>query len=485
MTVQRDETAAMGRRRPSWRELGWIFVTYLKDYCANCTLVGFSYIANSRLHPTERIVWLICVVLSAMGCYYLIDDYQRSFPIRAVSIVYESLPPFSNWKFPTVSVCEVVYKYDLGPEVEDYVKSLGGAVDGDYNYDVETHVSFILFPHQYHEGTIKSHCQPSEDCADCASCPETGHRELLKRFGANCSDVFIQCKLSDRVFDCCQYFLPLITPFGRCYLLNSLQNNVRGSEHWLPNILAPGTERALMNLLTHRPVQVNLLNEEDIPHTALAAVGVSVTDPGQHKTLQFNMESMENDQDVHEIVPQARNCYFPEEVLPFSVYKVYSFSTCITDCTRQFQMRMCGCTPYMMNPFADPRYPDCDLAGLNCLESHFMVKPDAKLMLGKKDGKTKCECLPSCNEGDIRAIYESVSDFNPSSTARNVTLSMTALPTDQYRRQALRTRLDVVVSVGGMLGLFLGASILSGIEFIHYFTVRAMSNAVRARQERV
>jgi len=63
----------------------------------------------------------------------------------------------------------------------------------------------------------------------------------------------------------------------------------------------------------------------------------------------------------------------------------------------------------------------------------------------------------------------------------NVTLDMPFLPTDQYRRQAIRSRLDVVVSMGGMLGLFLGASILSAIEFIYYFTMRPFNNMLRER----
>lgn len=49
-------------------------------------------------------------------------------------------------------------------------------------------------------------------------------------------------------------------------------------------------------------------------------------------------------------------------------------------------------------------------------------------------------------------------------------------PTNQYRRQALRTSLDVIVSIGGILGLFLGASLLSAIEFVYYFTIRAINN---------
>lgn len=73
-----------------------------------------------------------------------------------------------------------------------------------------------------------------------------------------------------------------------------------------------------------------------------------------------------------------------------------------------------------------------------------------------------------------------------------------SLPTQRYRRQAVRNNLNLVgefsltslvsqfsrfklivtsnrftaVSVGGVLGLFLGVSILSAAEFVYFFTVR-------------
>lgn len=61
---------------------------------------------------------------------------------------------------------------------------------------------------------------------------------------------------------------------------------------------------------------------------------------------------------------------------------------------------------------------------------------------------------------------------------------MPEFATERYRRQALRTRLDVVVTIGGILGLFLGASILSGIEFIYYFTLRLWNNYRMERRQK-
>lgn len=51
------------------------------------------------------------------------------------------------------------------------------------------------------------------------------------------------------------------------------------------------------------------------------------------------------------------------------------------------------------------------------------------------------------------------------------------LPTQRYYRQAVREELDIVVSVGGILGLFMGASILSLFEFIYFVTIRVLSSS--------
>lgn len=92
-------------------------------------------------------------------------------------------------------------------------------------------------------------------------------------------------------------------------------------------------------------------------------------------------------------------------------------------------------------------------------------------------------------------IHESVA-INKNRMTRIV---LESLPSQRYRRQAVRNNLDIVgessvavyfpewkmlnaincdfiwfftVSVGGIMGLFLGASILSVVEFIYFFTVR-------------
>ncbi|XP_058985496.1 pickpocket protein 28-like [Musca domestica] len=236
-----------------------------------------------------------------------------------------------------------------------------------------------------------------------------------------------------------------------------------------------------MKIVTKKPTQLSVLNEEDVPHNSLAGYKVEANKPGQDKIFQIFMQAMSNDPDVREISPEYRQCRFPDELLKDTAYKAYSFSTCFVDCHRVHQMKECNCSVFNFLPEPITKYPDCDLQGLLCLEDFTLVRPDARNLLPWTDSKYSCECLPSCTESDFRVVFDHQLPSNKSNPYMTITVTMPEFATERYRRQALRTRLDVVVTIGGILGLFLGASILSGIEFVYYFTLRLWNN-YRMRQ---
>ncbi|KAM8705480.1 hypothetical protein ACLKA7_009868 [Drosophila subpalustris] len=264
------------------------------------------------------------------------------------------------------------------------------------------------------------------------------------------------------------------TPYGRCFLLNSLQNNIRNSEHWLPTIIDRNDDTEL-KLVVNQSVRVDILNEEDLPNPTLPSVNfLSVL--GKIKTIKFYTESMVNDPEIKGFPPEARDCYFPDEVSTRSLFKAHSFSACISDCTRIYQMERCNCSLYHFNPFNDKRFPDCDYDGYLCVEKLGLISSDIQMMKKHKDTMPSCECLPSCTEADLKNIYSYDELDVPGSATLTISISMSMWPAFQFRRQSLRNKLDIVVSLGGILGLFLGASILSVIEFIYYFTIRATNN---------
>lgn len=54
-----------------------------------------------------------------------------------------------------------------------------------------------------------------------------------------------------------------------------------------------------------------------------------------------------------------------------------------------------------------------------------------------------------------------------------VTIGLASLPMERYKRNVIRGTLDLVVSIGGTAGLFVGASLLSFVEIFYYFIVRS------------
>uniref|UniRef100_A0A1I8PGE2 Uncharacterized protein n=1 Tax=Stomoxys calcitrans TaxID=35570 RepID=A0A1I8PGE2_STOCA len=454
----------------------WRNASFIKQYCANCTMAGFRHIANSNLYVVERLFWLTCVVCSAIGSYMLISHYERNFVRSAVSIGYESLPSSHKVQFPSLAACEAHTKFKIGDNVLAYVNSLtpnGSA----YSTKLEKFIQYILFPSVYMNDIFKNLCpEDCEESADCPKCPQTGMRIMHNQIMTKCNEFFEACEFAHKRFDCCKYFLPLTTPSGNCFMLNSLLNNGRGSPTWFNNELDPLTDIAEMKIVTKRPVEMSILNEEDIPYGTPTKYKMLASKQGEVQISQIFMQTTSNDPDVREIPPEYRECRFPDELLDNTAYKAYSFSTCFTDCYRMYQQMECNCSVFTFMPEAMMNNPDCDLDGLRCLDELNLVTPNEVDLLPWTNGSYPCQCLPSCNEIDFKVVFDVNLPLNHSHPYYVLHVTMPEFATERYRRQSLRTRLDNVVSIGGILGLFLGASILSGIEFVYYFTFRLWNN---------
>lgn len=107
---------------------------------------------------------------------------------------------------------------------------------------------------------VAAPCSSYRDCTDCTKCPETNYSAfadevclfvecqlLLPFFRSSitfsikmcfvdclmcgfqilqpCSKLISSCIWNGKPFDCCKYFHPIQTTIGKCYLLNSIQNN--------------------------------------------------------------------------------------------------------------------------------------------------------------------------------------------------------------------------------------------------------------------
>ncbi|KAJ8964777.1 hypothetical protein NQ314_004643 [Rhamnusium bicolor] len=112
----------------------------------------------------------------------------------------------------------------------------------------------------------------------------------------------------------------------------------------------------------------------------------------------------------------------------------------------------------------------CKLHTANCRQD--LLKPSWANRPG-----LYCDCLPSCTEIELSIIRDDKKGIELDYAI--VEIYLESLPTERFKRNVVRGKLDLVVSMGAATALFLGASILSFVEIIYYFSVRFLTDISR------
>lgn len=119
-------------------------------------------------------------------------------------------------------------------------------------------------------------------------------------------------------------------------------------------------------------------------------------------------------------------------------------------------------------PVISPMYETAVNANWAVLIPFMKSRNSAKRMFLKK----KLEQNNLNYEYRIRSEFFSTADpSKPLDTYVNI--EYLTWPIIRYKREVLFGWVDLLVSFGGIAGLFLGFSLLSGVEIIYYFTLRA------------
>lgn len=424
------------------------FIAVLKDYCQNSSLAGLSYIANRRYHYSERLFWLACVILSWVGSINLIIKFMDSYYNNSVSMGVVSLRPTDVVSFPSVGICEMGYTKEEYKELEIVINEMKEEMDQklgtsvEYNYDVEDFLMRVIFHNLYNFGSMTSYCAPYLDEDESIKCPTKEYQKFADRVRANCTQLFHECKWNEKVFDCCQYFQPVRTTLGTCYLINSIQAVKKHGKNWLDMTVGIIEGNGNLEVSVTKSSALYMLNEEDIPHMLLTTLMFPQIPDGFDGELLLSIQDTHNEDNVRDIDPQLRKCVFPDEPDEMA-YKYYSFSTCVTECLKKYQITICNCSHYNMIVDANDKSPACDFEGLACLDRNNLMFPQTTIMQPWRTDGLVCSCLPSCNELQINVVGRS-SKIRDDTNLRKVSIQLQQLPSQRYFRQAVKEKVDIV-----------------------------------------
>ncbi|XP_022190500.2 LOW QUALITY PROTEIN: sodium channel protein Nach-like [Nilaparvata lugens] len=186
----------------------------------------------------------------------------------------------------------------------------------------------------------------------------------------------------------------------------------------------------------------------------------------KYKTLELSALSIYSTAETRTLTIAQRKCRFSDES-NLKLAPVYTYKLCRMQCRMQLALQFCRCVPHFYRP--QKGYKICDVYGMHCLGKYHDVLIKLRDPT-KNDAKMPCDCLPPCD--DIMYAVESETTMEWF-LGTNLKWGLVKYPRLRLKRDIIFGFTDLLVSIGGTAGLFLGCSVLSFIEFIYFFTLRA------------
>ncbi|XP_018318427.1 sodium channel protein Nach [Agrilus planipennis] len=430
-----------------------------KQYVTTTTFHGYKYLGENGLHWTERLFWLTVCMISIVASIFLMKASWYDFQNNALSFVVDT--NYLEWdtKFPSISVCET--------DNQDKIASASDRLFGDpHDYNLDEVMKEMLFFRGLSYYTIQT-CESEENVDNCLVTNVNVYEYLVR---STCKEIFLECKWNDNPFNCCKYFTALHTELGPCYAINSLQARDKKAPY-LPLISNKKFGPGRLTLKLRGTLSLYIMGEQDVPSITTLPKDILEVSPYIHYRRYISVKEIENEKQVRFTSVEQRKCRFIDENY-LDVYEYYSYSACTTQCRKDAQFQKCNCTHHLMPNTHNGKI--CDVDGLHCLHDNYNDIAVLKAVWANRNGLV-CECLPSCTEVEITTIRESEEGIlDPYAI---VDISLESLPTERFKRNVVRGKLELVVSLGGAAALLLGASLLSVFEFFYFFLLRVFNTA--------
>ena len=230
-----------------------------------------------------------------------------------------------------------------------------------------------------------------------------------------------ECKVGKEKMNCSEIFQKVPTDSGMCCALN-INNSLRESfyTHLVEDMQDRDNAKKNKKVLKAKPGKRNGIKLTLDLHSNFQAAGSVYDDyeafkvfvgdanefpnmedyglsiePGHEHFLSVSTTILRADHEIRGIHPKKRNCYFPDEG-NLTLYKVYTFSNCMLECSKKNAESILGCVPWYL-----PRSHNstmCDPWSARIFST----------MMGDID-KHQCDhCLPNCQHDKISVKHNAV-----------------------------------------------------------------------------
>ncbi|XP_073819616.1 pickpocket protein 28-like [Musca autumnalis] len=503
------------------------------DYCSNTSIHGIRYLGERR--PTmDRFIWIAIICVSFFFCIDSITEIYEKWTETPVIVSFsERSTDIWSIPFPAITICSeskhgvkegMTYKErfddfcnerksfppNITEEIEEFLTLLHVCVSNPYEYEGKPSLDYPPF--------------------DYISVLE----KMLPAFNDNILECKWLGNTTDDT-DCIRYFRKTYTEEGLCFTFNGLNasdlyredtvqyqdieiENTHNDSYFLrrklswsleegyapdtdlhnsypARVLNSGIKAGISAVLTNYKGDIDygcrvfdqgyklvIHSPNDVPQVSRHFLHIPMSEATTIAVLPNMMTTSEG---IAKYRPEKRQCYMANERL-LRYFKVYSEKNCELECLTNFTLQLCGCVKFSMPRTRD--MPVCRENDISCYD-----EAEEKLMLQQfTENIDNCNCLPACTSLDYNVeISQSHFDVERTLNAMNKgvddELEEVAKEEWEYgsfsiyfkdnefittKRSELYGLYDFIANCGGVMGLFMGFSLLSVIEIFYHITLR-------------
>ncbi len=417
-------------------------------YVESTTAHGVVRIFKSK-SIIRRLFWLIIVLTAAGGCLYNISDRIR-FLISDPTSTTISVARRTTLAFPAVTVCNLNSLRVGALEERNLTELVQSALllvteEGTRSCENETSQLGDLNGITYEELVIQARHRVEQLIDECFFA------------GEPCGNVT-------------EMFKPVFTNLGICYTFNSakirplLQSKGTGQRQGLQLVVNVNQLEYATSLDAGVKIAIHAQSEPPLPDDQ--GIGVPT---GRNAFISIKEQTIQDN--------TGRNCKSPEDLSNLNFlqgeYSTYSESACLVDCIHSSIADNCECISarsfYSPDTADYSQLPNCTLEEVCCLMNE-LVSPN------------ECNCPAACSS----ISYETTVSYShfPAQYISEELASFTGIPESLFPTNLLHISVyfetlnietqttssaysfvALLSDIGGQLGLFLGVSVISIMEF--------------------
>uniref|UniRef100_A0A1I8PUC6 Uncharacterized protein n=1 Tax=Stomoxys calcitrans TaxID=35570 RepID=A0A1I8PUC6_STOCA len=479
-----------------WRKTAKTIITFIAAYFEDSNIHGLKYVVKRNLTTIEKCFWLMLLIISVFFCVQVCMQSVDRYYTKSTVMGLERNFHYFNTTLPSVTICPL---QRLNDELyKEYIRQ--------YNLtDHESKELFNLIEHLANSTYINFRNLPNnrstDKLFDRIGITPNLYMELIYNLTGDDSmrteeDLFEDKVHSNSGTEIILEARQILTEYGLCYVTNTDLSDKYSSRYMILGEVPHNYLRGRQYF--RKVIHTNYFSSDTYYH--FRGFGIKPIDSFVHSTyevmqLEHNLgysntpykvlvDSVEITTDegleIDTTVDQ-RKCRFQHES-NLTHFPIYTRNLCLQECRLNLVHDICKCIPHFYpNRIPNPK-PVCHYRTL--LEC-FAENEKYFIKLYKINGKGKrelagCYCMQNCRDAIINKVeHISLPNADFLFGGNSFMFVLEAKPTYRLKRLVVFTFTELLVSIGGIAGFFLGFSVLCLVELIYYFILKLICFALK------